>query len=150
MLHGTNFCVEDEKEWFSLVWYFLRSRTGTYLSSILHLLSLTLQCSLKSSNNLMHLRSCWHTDNAWLHVGKASTGYGSFSARKLEGFWWEYVHDFVSSIFNGYIRLFTLGSKRNHLKFCFLYVFFYLKNFIVRKVKCHFNLYIFPSLRHRP
>lgn len=52
----------------------------SHLSSIRHLFSRTLQWVLKSSNSLMHLRSCWHTDNAWLHVGKASTGYGSFSA----------------------------------------------------------------------
>lgn len=27
----------------------------------------------------MHFGDCWHTANAWLHVGNASIGYGSFS-----------------------------------------------------------------------
>jgi len=52
----------------------------THLFSILHLLSRTLQCVLKSSKSFRHLRSCWQTDSAWLHVGRASIGYGSFSA----------------------------------------------------------------------
>lgn len=60
--------------------YIFLSQYKSYLSSILHLLSLTLQCVLKSSNSFKHFLSCWHTDNAWLHVGNASIGYGSFSA----------------------------------------------------------------------
>lgn len=60
--------------------YISLSLYKSYLSSILHLLSLTLQCVLKSSNSFKHFLSCWHTDNAWLHVGNASIGYGSFSA----------------------------------------------------------------------
>lgn len=53
-----------------------------HLSSILHLLSRTLQCVLKFSNNFMHFLSCWQTLSAWLQVGSASTGYGSFSEKK--------------------------------------------------------------------
>lgn len=65
-----------------------------YLSSIRHLFSLTLQCALKSSNNLMHFLSCWHTDNAWLHVGNASIGYGSFSVKTWEEKWSVFLKKF--------------------------------------------------------
>jgi len=60
-------------------------KLSTHLFSILHLLSRTLQCVLKSSKSFRHLRSCWQTDSAWLHVGRASIGYGSFSAAKGNG-----------------------------------------------------------------
>lgn len=61
-----------------------KKKSKVYLSSILHLLSRTLQCVLKFSNSFMHFLSCWHTDSAWLQVGKASTGYGSFSVLNRE------------------------------------------------------------------
>lgn len=59
----------------------LMSAKFPHLSSIRHFPSRTLQLTLKSSNNLMHFLSCWQTERAWLQVGSASTGYGSFSAR---------------------------------------------------------------------
>lgn len=54
--------------------YISLKQSHTNLSSIRHLLSRTLQWVLKSSKSFMHFLSCWHTLNAWLQVGKASTG----------------------------------------------------------------------------
>lgn len=100
MLRSTDFCWENEnKQQYThnhilqlrFIWFDLRGChiKCTYLSSIRHLLSRTLQYVLKLSNSSMHFGDCWHIANAWLHVGSASIGYGSFSVGQIH---WHYTN----------------------------------------------------------
>lgn len=55
-----------------------------------HLPSRTLQCVLKFSYSWLQTFSFWQTERAWLHVGRASIGYGSFSETKKTFKSWVY------------------------------------------------------------
>lgn len=77
-----------------------------------HLLSRTLQCVLKLSKSSMHFGDCWHIANAWLHVGSASIGYGSFSVNNAVDILWAFnVHSHSSIAHN------QNQNHMNHKKF---------------------------------
>lgn len=86
-----------------------------YLSSMRHLLSRTLQCVLKLSKSSMHFGDCWHIANAWLHVGSASLGYGSFS-----------VNNAVDILFCTHKTTINENKKEKNLTLCSFALPFFL------------------------